>query len=168
MNTRSGKRQRKDAVEDSAVTLLVNAQRAARQEQRSAAAKEKRAKSGLNQVLQTARDSPPGSPLRQAVAESLTQFPELAIAKASHPTMQIGDPTATAHFLTEIRNNMQALQDTFKAEMAAFKAQQAQNLSVPELKDKTLKVVANAAVETMRRDPADSGEHDSSIAWSTA
>jgi hypothetical protein len=155
MNMRSGKRQYKDPVEDSAVTMLVNAQRAAKQEQCSAAAKQKRAKSGsgiVYQVLQTARDLPPGSPLCQAVAESLAQFPELAIAKASHPTMQIGDPTASA-VLTEIRNNMLALQDTFKVEMAALKAQQAHNLSVPELKDKTLKVAANAAVETMRRDP---------------
>jgi pyridoxal/pyridoxine/pyridoxamine kinase len=169
MNTR-GKRLFKDAVEDSAVTLLTAAQRASRKEQRSAATKDKKARTGgqiVDQVLEAARESPPKSPLRRAVKESFKQFPELKAAKADFSAVDIGDATSSA-LLQQINKNMEqqfslvqrameATKDAVKAELAAFKSQQAQNLVVPELKDKTLKVVARAAVETMKRDP-DSGE----------
>jgi len=140
--------------------LLTGAKRAAQQEQIRAAAQPRRRNTGadfLDEVLETAERSPPDSPLRQVVDQTLEKFSSVPQAMTTLPGAQLGDATVAA-VLGEIRNGMQAMQDSWKADLAALQArQQVQGLAAPDLKDKALKVVGQQAVATLKNNP-DAGE----------
>eukprot|EP00775_Hariotina_reticulata_P002158 gene2158-2476_t len=136
--------------------LLSGAKRAAQQEQIREAAQPRRRNTSadvLDDVLETAARSPPGSPVRQVVDQTMGKFSSVPLAMAALPGAQLGDATVAA-VLGEIRSGMQAMQDSWKADIAALQArQQIQGLAAPDLRDKALKVVGQQAAATLKNNP---------------